>query len=164
MFYIRFLKLPAFHGGAGADLSLKLVLTITTDLGDEFFYDDVSLLITVKQAASRGATLLVHEVNWQKGSRALPVEIIFDRAYVEVPVQVGVSCKESKYECVSEREGVFLMPRLVSVESLSIQPGPKQLNREKLALRTFSLSDNKYVSVYEDTGESIARHVWFVFL
>ncbi|KAL8808306.1 MAG: hypothetical protein Q9182_000126 [Xanthomendoza sp. 2 TL-2023] len=145
--YIRFLKPPRL---SQFNNFLTTLITITTDLGDAFYPGDVCVHVGV----ARGTTMTSLGVaNWKSGMRVLKIE-------AKVPVD------HSPF-------------RFLFTSSESLRIDPLQLDRlpeivsawteefshladvgSDVTLRHFQLPSGQLLEIYEENGESMARHIW----
>jgi hypothetical protein len=157
MRYIRFLKPPRFVSTKDhSKPTLSFLITITSDLGDSFLPCDVGLSAELYSSPSE-KPFIVKSVQWTAGMRSLSIMLTLDRShdYGSVQVRVGVrrnmgADEYKKLSCGGWR-GV-----------VSAWSAPFDLGREcvKLVERRFVSSEQRDVRIWEETGESIARHLW----
>jgi hypothetical protein len=157
MRYIRFLKPPRLNPTKDpSKTSLSFLITITSDLGDTFLPYDVGLTAELCASPS-GKPWIMKPVQWSAGMRSLSITLSLDssRDYGSVQVRVGVgrNMGADEYSKLSggEWRGV-----------VSAWSAPFDLGKEcmKLVERRFVSSKRREVGIWEETGESIARHLW----
>lgn len=181
MHYIRFLKPPRFvrsASGAGpATLSAKI--TITTDLGESFLAIDLALVVELEIDDGNGKRRIVDvpglEYVWKgrNGMRALEVSV---RVPLSKAKQAGrilkmlVRPKESRHTVdtfvdvlrgAGQEEEDEDAGGVVAVRSMDVYTSN---NGVGMAERLFAegKGDEKIeVCIWEETGESIARHIWY---
>lgn len=180
MHYIRLMRPPSLD----KQQKLKLVFTITTDLGDSFLCPDdpvpISVFLTrsplagtdedqtetfclTPRKAGKSGTF------WKEGMRILKLELT-------VPEKAFNSIKNSSPEtrplpaiCIVASHNLDGPPRaadipfdaegrIVAVESEF--PWPSEGQQAFESLRRFALADGDFLRVDERIGESIDRHVW----
>jgi hypothetical protein len=177
MRYLRFLKPPKLEGS-----KIKAVLTITTDLGESFYLEDAQIAVHVRRHGAN-EDLQREILSWRAGMRALPVEIhakgltsnkisFYLLAVAEhgegwkkpsTPAISDVSYDEDELRALIPTVNIASYP-IVGVWSDLIASNPtamKNPRRVERRLRHSSL-DSPPLRIWEDTGESIARHIWYV--
>ncbi|KAJ5659295.1 hypothetical protein N7507_005746 [Penicillium longicatenatum] len=168
VYYIRFLKPPKFHQEKkNAKLSrpqqkksvfITALICITTDLGDDFLAEDVDLVATWTQRSPR-ETIDQSTLKWQAGSRQLPI-----------------SMGPYSIDHVSQQDAVFqIRTQNIPQDTLGVDTTPLVISgcsapfkwqsepAEKLIQREFSITNSKSIPslrIWEETGNSIARHIW----
>jgi hypothetical protein len=164
MRYIRFLKTPRVVTVKGSSKKeVSCLITITSDLGDSFLPHNIEL----------SAELLVHSdvteevavwrtMQWTAGMRSLLVTfpLVKLQKHAKLLVRVGTEPKarHDEYSKLLE-DGTR---GLVSAWSQTFDPAAPNSEPEKLVERRFKLSNGHHVRMLEETGESIARHLWYV--
>ncbi|KAI5358663.1 putative lysine methyltransferase, S-adenosyl-L-methionine-dependent methyltransferase [Septoria linicola] len=151
MHYIRFLKTPKVHVDR-ATILLKAVLTITTDLGETFYPNDLDLVVSIRAPEDDGDIYLRKRVQWQAGARSLNVSIDLSRQDVEWPACVHVAVRGTKV--------TDLMPPFADVWSGTLNPIKGQFESGWRVERRFKSVGERALSLLEDAGDSIARHLW----
>ncbi|KAL2062864.1 hypothetical protein VTL71DRAFT_5936 [Oculimacula yallundae] len=160
MHYIRFLKAPQRTRDSRGIYHLSAVITITTDLGDSFLYSDLPLVVGLENA--EGKPLLGNirkEYLWtgSHGFRGLPVEI--ETIRVGPAPNMMIKAKE-EHHMVDNFEEVLLQGR----KGTEDEGGVVSLRGNALGYgiveRSFNYGDGKSVHIWEEAGESIARHIW----
>jgi hypothetical protein len=157
MRYIRFLKTPRLNITKDpSKTSLSFLITITSDLGDSFLPYDVGLAAEL-YASPSGKPWIMKPVQWSAGMRSLSISLALDSSQdygsVQVRVGVGRNVGADDYSKLSwgRTRGV-----------VSAWSAPFDLGKEcvKLVERRFVSSKRSVVRIWEETGESIARHLW----
>ena len=160
--YIRFLKVPRIQSAEskGKNATVKALVTITTDLGDDFYPGNVELAATITQGKVGGRLnerKSAKDLMWRAGMRSLSVDFELKRKDSEGPLEICISCRNG-----GDAEGKLLpayIPRIVSVWS-EIFVVSKGWPTSNIAERRFRLGNNTSLSIREEMGESIARHLW----
>ncbi|KAI0893048.1 putative methyltransferase-domain-containing protein [Annulohypoxylon nitens] len=176
MHYIRLLR-PAKLDAKS--LTISLLVTITTDLGDSFLYPDepVDLLVSADDAAGQSViakAALGQRFRWSQGLRVLDIKVPVNprlrRDDVTCNIKIHPATQPLPSGALRGRDTLpwrnsveasagrgLIMP--VSVEMVSGVCSP-------VSLRTLQLStssrpeDQLNLELEEDIGESIARHIW----
>ena len=133
---------------------LKAVVTITTDLGETFYPEDLELIACVKNIEQDGDIYLRREVQWQAGDRALHISFNIPDQDLEWPAGLHVSINNA-----SPTNYGFLPP-IVDVWSGELNPTEGRMESGWRVERRFTSLAERRVSLLEDAGDSIARHLW----
>jgi hypothetical protein len=162
MRYIRFLKTPRIvTEKASAKRHVYCLITITSDLGDSFLPYNVQLSAELVSPQHHGQVLVWRTVQWTAGMRTLPISLPLTRAGAALPlcVRVGVEPKAAQddYSRLSDEDS----RGVVSAWSAGFSASAGSSEAVKLVERRFQLSSTHTVSLWEETGESIARHLWY---
>lgn len=173
MHYIRFLKPPKTIRTGTPSINAKI--TITTDLGESFLAADITILVEL--ITSTGISLGTREYDWRgkNGMRALEVAASLPKRQVG-EVMMHISPKNEKlgmnrFEDILVNEGSDSAGEVVAVKSTSINSDQSNSVAGMMAARIFKYNsrsqeedpDEKRESlIWEETGESIARHIWYV--
>ncbi|CZT17978.1 uncharacterized protein RCC_03817 [Ramularia collo-cygni] len=153
MHYIRFLKTPKVHVDRG-NISLKTVVTATTDLGETFYPDNLDIVATLRSPAEEGDIYLRKKAQWKAGARSLAIEFDISRQDIDWPALVHVGVKGA-----ASREDGFLPP-VVDIWSGQLNPTKGHFESGWRVERRFTSFPGRNVSLLEDAGDSIARHLW----
>ena len=160
MRYIRFLKTPRIVTQKGtSSRHLHCLITITSDLGDSFLPYDIELAAELLVCADHGEYVAVwRTVQWTGGMRSLPITLPLPKSQVPsslLRVRVGVEAKKThdEYPALSEQDA----RGVVSAWSPSFT---SDTAAAKLVERRFKLPNEPTINIWEETGESIARHLW----
>jgi hypothetical protein len=161
MRYIRFLKTPrvAIEKGTSRN-QISCLVTITSDLGDSFLPYDIQLVAEVLSLQPEEEVAVWRTVQWKAGMRSLPITFPLKKSSKssEFRIRVGVEPKaqHDEYFKLSEEGACGVVSAWSQLFGLSATAGAA----EKLVIRRFKLPSGLIVSIYEETGESIARHLW----
>lgn len=166
VYYVRFLKPPKTEKSNRSSLSVSALICLTTDLGDSFLPDDVELRVTLTGHKTE-IPLLEKSVSWQAGSRQLLVSLgPFDRHICNnQPVVLGIAAAGTRPPsqtavCQADRLlNESTIPLVISGWSTPFG-GPQDLQTERLVERRFHLQGKQDLRIWEETGNSIARHIW----
>ncbi|RAK80641.1 protein N-lysine methyltransferase family protein [Aspergillus fijiensis CBS 313.89] len=161
VYYIRFLKTPRFAKQKGA-VSVSALVCITTDLGDAFLTQDVDLHVTLV-AHGTGKVLYQEPITWNAGKREVPISLgPFPANLSQYTVVLAVSPANSaklQAPLPDSLIGKSECPLVVSGWSAPFG-GSQTLVAEKLVERRFGPDDKLGLRIWEETGNSIARHIW----
>ena len=166
MHYVRLLKPPTISLQRPL-ATVKTLITITTDLGDDFLATDLpiyALLIREGEEPTRvrkeKAVLATAKVTWKPGTRALWVEIPkLPILALKTPVRLLISTSSEYVRSLQVQHATLdYLPEVFHAWSeafdLDSQGGGGWVERR------FSTSETVTLRICEEMGESIARHVW----
>ncbi|KAL1302267.1 hypothetical protein AAFC00_002688 [Neodothiora populina] len=160
MHYIRFLKTPKITIDNDT-VKLNAVVTLTTDLGETFFLDDVALAVILRAPERNGDIYVRRTFQWTGGMRALPISMDLTRIDVDWPARVHVGVKGAPLSDHFEKHAnPDAIPSIISVWSESLNPTKGRLETGRRVERRFMPLSERTLSIFEDTGDSIARHLW----
>jgi hypothetical protein len=171
MHYIRFLKLPRALPDGPRNLTAKI--TITTDLGEAFLATDVVLLVELEDASGRPVGGSKREYMWKGSIGMRALEVVTPVTARSPAVWMLVRPKEEEYavdrfemalRAVEVEERSDDRGGIVAVRSMAIDLTGKKTTPTRLAERAFSSGNGNTevkVHIWEETGESIARHIWY---
>ncbi|KAI7353351.1 hypothetical protein KC354_g11614 [Hortaea werneckii] len=155
MHYIRFLKLPKVEVNQ-ATILLRATITVTTDLGETFHPDPLELVATVRSAEDDGEIYLRRKIQWPgNGARSVPVQFDVSKQDVEWPACLHVAAKGLHHKAVPG-----FLPPVVDVWSGVLNPTKGHFSSGWRVERRFTSLAERTVSLLEDSGDSIARHLW----
>ncbi len=154
--YVRFLKPPKVETTSTGNATVKSLITITNDLGDEFYQGDLELDAGLFPPGREMMVPLVHKrFMWTSGMRTL--WIIVERILLDIrwPVRLHITPSNTPAETSLLKN----FPDVLSAWSNSFGIG---LNVEagKRVERRLELTSDNILSIFEECGESIARHIW----
>lgn len=156
VYYIRLLKPPRISTGKTRKASVKFVITITTDLGDTFFPEDVELTSYLIDSKNTAKVLASTNIQWRNGIRSVNADIdVVNHPDINWPIRLYIHAKG-----VTQSLGLDPgdIPIIVQVYSDDIDLGNNREARRRVE-RVFG-TYGPYLEIWEETGESIARHVW----
>ncbi|TVY20536.1 UPF0665 family protein [Lachnellula arida] len=179
MHYIRFLKPPRLLGGrrGNAPSVLKAKVTVTTDLGESFLWANVDLVVELTDGTGKRVLERGKGYTWKgsEGMRSLEVELLIPAFRVKESggvLRMLVRLREDflsveNFERIlgdsDEHEGTGEMGGVMAVRSMAIDiPSNQSLPippSTSMAERTFRFGISE-IHIWEETGESIARHIW----
>ncbi|KAF1987809.1 hypothetical protein K402DRAFT_330254 [Aulographum hederae CBS 113979] len=156
MYYIRFLKVPKIDENA----SIKATISICSDLGESVLLDDVVLAASViSEDIENGEIFARKNFKWIGGAHALPISFDLGQTDLEYPVRVHVHVKGARQDRF-ERHDDTDVPEIVSVFSDIIDPPRGITTASRTVERRFLPLSNRPLRIWEETGDSIARHIW----
>ncbi|KAK3677701.1 hypothetical protein LTR78_002551 [Recurvomyces mirabilis] len=159
MHYIRFLKLPKAEVKPGTIL-VKSIITITTDLGETFYPTDLDLIATLRSSSDEGEIHLRRRIPWPAHARSLPITFYLSRQQdVDWPACVHVAVQNPTTTGTANPPPGFL-PEIVDIWSGLLNPPQGLLDSGQRVERRFLSLAERSVSLLEDAGDSIARHLW----
>ena len=170
VFYIRFLKVPSIAPYTDKLHSIvKATVTITTDLGDSFYANRLQLLMHLD--SSRNPHLdWKSQYTWKSGMRALPIEAVVITKNFSGPLRLCVYVQTVFFASGQGVASTMDPPRSLTTpvvpcwsDTFDISKNPQAA---KVVERRFMLDiDNACeMHIWEETGESIARHIWYTYL
>ena len=147
--YIRFLKAARVISRTSKAVSVTALITISTDLGDTFLLSDANLTSFLIAADKTGSILCKNELHWQRGLRELPI-------LLTAHLGLGVSLLRMH---VSQCAASGFLPPILDAWSAPFKPITDS-RAAALVERQLSLSWLPPLKIWEETGNSIARHIW----
>jgi hypothetical protein len=154
VYYIRFLKPPVVSDLDKKSYLVTSVITITTDLGDLSLWSNVELvarLVDVDDACNIRSTT---RCPWQAGNRTVTISFTYGKGQPDRNLRVHVTTEDTARSCAC-----FELPEILDVWSAPFKqnnPG----RSASLVERRFQLSASNCVHIWEETGNTIARHIW----
>jgi predicted nicotinamide N-methyase len=149
--YIRFLSPPKVIEAAKKTFNISAVLAVTTDLGDAYYPEDVALRCRVVSTKADKTVIRDEPLTWKAGSRALKVTLACPAKHASLSVRMHIA--------TSEPDTSALVPAILDVWSLPFDLKDKQ-RADPFVDREFVLSTGSTLQIREETGDSIARHIW----
>jgi hypothetical protein len=150
MQYIRFLKSPCFKPGRRGG-SISALITVTSDLGDFFMPRDSPIIGRVTD--ENGNIIARKTFQWLAGMRALKIDIDVNSQGDNVVLQV--SSRNPADNLLKDSDDAIL----------SVWSPPFVLNKnfqiDGLVERRLGIGHERVLSIWEEPGESIARHIWY---
>ncbi|OAX82941.1 hypothetical protein ACJ72_02711 [Emergomyces africanus] len=157
--YIRFLKTPKLVVSSHSQCFVEALVTITTDLGDTFLAEDAELL-SILQFTNHNELIASFEESftWKAGDREL--KIAFGPCQISAANQAArLSVRDANAGLVDRLEP-SKAPGIVTAWSTEFGGNNNDLQAEKLVERCFKLEIGSQLRAWEETGNSIARHIW----
>ena len=157
MRYVRFLKIPKLQGD-----SITATITITSDLGETFLNEEVQVVAMLRAADPRGDIYLRTALKWKPSMRTLSVSFSLAEREIGWPARVYVAPKDAPDpDCFDKQHGVSGLPNIISAWSDILDPSEGITIATRTVERRFKPLSSHVLSMWEETGESIARHLWF---
>lgn len=165
MRYIRFLKTPRITAEKGTKRNhVSCLITITSDLGDSTLPYDADLVAELisPERDLRGdeeKILIERSIKWTAGLRTLAVTLPLKTQHTSTPLRVRIGTKpKAQHDTFTE----LSQPESHGIVSAWSAPFPSPAGSEPLKLveRRFK-TGHCTLRVWEETGESIARHLWY---
>ena len=153
---VRFLAPPRLILSKNA-LTLKAVVTLTTDLGETFYPETIDLIASLRSLEPDGQIHLRGKIPWKAGDRAAALTFTLADQDIEWPACLHVAVKPPP---PSPSVGTGFLPPFVDVWSGSLDPTKGLLESGWRVERRFTSLAERTVSLLEDAGDSIARHLW----
>ena len=150
--YVRFLKAPKLCSER-AKLSVTALVAVTTDLGDDFFHADLPLHATLVQQDRQNSswkTLL-----WKSGMRTLVIN--FQDLSPSIKLNDLTLVVSSRRSMEADKLALECMPEVLGARSRVVMPNLQHTDG-KIERRLQTGTECVYI--FEDAGESIARHIW----
>lgn len=158
--YIRYLKVPFLCTDKRNCPNVKALITITTDLGDAFLAEDVNLNAVLFVNNDEDYGLHRNDACWKRGVRTLWIEVPLPS--FEDPERhwrLVVTARHQTLRLQADSLSSDVMCEIVSAWSNSIRQGAKANVLDGVE-RRLELKKGNVLSIREDSGESIARHIW----
>ncbi|KFY87003.1 hypothetical protein V500_07247 [Pseudogymnoascus sp. VKM F-4518 (FW-2643)] len=172
MHYIRFLKPPQITRDAKVPDHhiLYAKITVVNDLGESFLWCDIPIEATIRD--SNGVAVATQSLLWKCERRQLEVRLVMSakqarKESYQPPYRLSVWPSTGDFtpytlaEVLSINRGQTNRPADGAVlRGLSASFRAKAESIRPVIYRNFTLDGGITMSIDEDTGESIARHIW----
>ena len=154
VYYVRFLKPPVLSEVDEKTVLITSVVTVTTDLGDIALPSNVDLLVRLVEVKDTDQIIDQLIYPWQGGKRALSIFQTCPKTHEKGNLRVHVSTPETEQSRVE-----FRIPGILDIWSSPFRL--EQLGRSSTMVeRRFEFAGNVCISIWEETGNTIARHIW----
>ncbi len=154
VYYIRFLKPPVVSELDKKSNTITSVITVTTDLGDISLPSDVELIAQLVDAENDNKVIERTPCKWKGGRRTVNIFFTCEKGVQSRSVRVHVTTQETEQSIAS-----YKLPDIFDVWSATFKAD--QIGKSaSLVERQFSLSSEVCVRIWEETGNTIARHIW----
>lgn len=152
VWYIRFLKPPKIDQKG----HVRALITITTDLGDGFYPTDLTLYAMITTTGNREDWMSEWQtLKWKNGMRTLWVDIVKADADPPVDLRLVVNSKRSTE---GNNISVENIPEILGIWSDVFSKDKNQAG--SMIERRYRIDSGPVRVMMEETGESIARHIW----
>ncbi len=152
VWYIRFLKSPKLDQKG----HVRALITITTDLGEGFYPADLTLYVSVVSNEHEDDWNSGWQtVKWKSGMRTAGIDIANVYTAPPVPLRLVVSSRQS---IEGDRVSLEDVPEILGVWSDTFHPQRSQVGG--MIERRYRTDSGSERAILEETGESIARHIW----
>lgn len=162
VYYIRFLKTPRVQNHKAGSAIVSALVCITTDLGDAFLAQDVDLLVSLTVAKTE-QVLYQEPLKWKAGKRELPISLgPFPGNISQRTMVLNVATTDSRKTGAPTPGCLLGKPSIPLVLPGWSAPfgGSESPVAEKLVERRFGPIEALDLRIWEETGNSIARHIW----
>ena len=160
VYYIRFLKAPQSYSIGKAGQVVRALITITSDLGDDFFPSDLILRAKLTPKNNENDTIDQYQpAYWKAGMRVLWIEVDATRSKEMRPWRLLVTTVHQETATYYDSLSVGALCDIVSCRSDVTEPSLTKPVTARVE-RHFMLQPGNSLKILEDTGESIARHIW----
>jgi hypothetical protein len=161
VYYIRFLRVPQIKleaNGRGKDRVARItaVLTVTTDLGESYFPEDLELNVRLVNSEDRGALPIHWRVYWRKNTHVTKLDFRHRNGGSRQIMYLHVSTPATDETWVKYAQ----IPGVLDVYSLGFQLH-MDCSAPDYAERRLPLTNTTTITIKEAIGESIARHIWW---
>src|SRR5690242_14583302 len=161
MRYVRFLKTPRIQPEKGSQRSqVYCLVSITSDLGDSTLPYDADLvaeLISAERDLQGHGILVARSIRWTAGLRTLAVTLPLKSLHTSASLRVRIGTKpKASHDTLEELSQVDSQGIVSAWSAPFSSDGGKEA--VKLVERRFSIA-HRTIRVWEETGESIARHL-----
>lgn len=159
VYYIRFLKTPRLQKQKTGSTSASALICITTDLGDAFLAQDLDLLVTLHLAQHENKIIYQERLQWQGIKRELTISLgplPPQLSQQLMTMKVTASKDPTSSDPLLDQSSV---PLVIGGRSVTFG-GSRSLVADKLIERSFRVNQSVELSIWEETGNSIARHIW----
>ena len=158
MFYIRFLKTPAYAPSGKGVQMIKTLVTIVTDLGDDFYNRDLILKPFLLAVDGKLYQSCHRAFRWTSGTRQQWINLEIPSPHLAGSWRLVVTAASEsdtwEADSINPKEDQVLTLVSDSFDPLQYQKaGP-------IVERRFLLERNNILCIKEDTANSIARHIW----
>lgn len=121
--------------------------------------------MTLRQAddaVHEGDIYLRRTLQWRADMRSLNVSLDLTRTDIDWPARLHVHTKNNATmsDRFDEHSARGHLPGIVSVWSESLNPTKGKFDTRRRVERRFTPLTGRSLNIFEDTGESIARHLW----
>jgi hypothetical protein len=176
MHYIRFLKPPFLSQPfkSSKDVQVTTKITITSDLGESFLCVDLPVQVILLD--NNGVHFQPRPFLWKAGNRQLEMSFSISRSALGAnkafkgPFRVlvqpqTVQNRLEKLACLlmdlkDYEDSSALVAPILSEPLSELDPATTSRRVQRL----FRMANGEPLYIWEETGESIARHIWYVMI
>ena len=148
--YIRFLKTPQVVGGAAGPFTVTSLITIESDLGDSFLDAEAKLDVRVILSAGDEPTIYRQQSVWRNDFRELSLRVLISSIHGDESLKLHVSQSGQLQSSIAPILAAWSGP-------FRLAPGCRA---DSVVERRFTQPNSPTLRIWEETGNSIARHVW----
>ena len=158
MYYIRYLKTPAYAPSGKGRGSIKALVTIMTDLGDDFCNSNIHLKTFLVTSGGEPCKPYLQALHWMSGMRQqwINLEIPSPQLPVSWRLVVTATTRPDFWQADNIDPVEHEVLTLISDPFDPFQQPKAGLSAE----RRFLLEKDYVLRIKEDTANSIARHIW----
>jgi hypothetical protein len=128
-------------------------VTVTTDLGETFYPDELDLVATIRSTEDDGEIYLRKKLQWTSNARSAAITFDLSRQDLEWPACMHVGVRNAPKD-------TGFLPPISDVWSGALNPTKGQFESGWRVERRFLSLADRPLSLLEDAGDSIARHLW----
>lgn len=154
VYYVRFLRPPVVSELDKKFVSIRSVITVTTDLGDISLPSNVELIAKLVDADNADEVLETTCCQWRGGKRTVDVFFTLKKNNLIDSLRVHVTTQKTQEALAS-----YKLPNIFDVWSAKFKSTDVG-KAESTVERQFRLSSNISIRIWEETGNTIARHIW----
>jgi hypothetical protein len=154
VYYIRFLKPPVVSDLDKKSYLVTSVITITTDLGDISLWSNVELVARLVDIDNAEEVVATAKCPWRAGERTVDIFFTCDKSQRNHNVRVHVTTLNTTSSWASSK-----LPEILDVWSAPFKENATGRSAPTVE-RQLRLSADVYARIWEETGNSIAGHIW----
>ncbi|KAI9051224.1 hypothetical protein LZ554_005325 [Drepanopeziza brunnea f. sp. 'monogermtubi'] len=170
MHYIRFLKTPRLVTPAGGPPSVQARITITNDLGDDFLASDLDILVVLEHASGNSVS------DSSRPPRPAGGRYVWNVGYAHSGLSIEVRVPEAARNIEMKSLKMYIgaaqdsdVPDMIPVRNWQdilaqdkggVVGARAVVGEIGLCERIFTQEGGPELHIWEETGNSIARHIW----
>lgn len=154
VYYIRFLKPPVVSEQDKKSFTITSVVTVTTDLGDISLPSDVELIARLVNADNVDEVIAKASCRWQGGKRTVTIFFDSEKSSRNRSLRVHITTQDTQHSIAACE-----LPSIFDVWSSPFKQNAVGRSAS-LVERQFQLSNDVCIRIWEETGNTIARHIW----
>jgi hypothetical protein len=151
--YIRFLR-PPQCAIVKKSIDVSAVVAVQTDLGDALLNDEITIVAEITNAKRPYNVLFAQNLQWQATSRALKFTLQCPAKYISRDVRLHMTTVQTQAALKATE-----IPKVIDIWSSDLLLVDQQ-RAEPLVERQLIMHNKAISHSWEETGESIARHIW----